>query len=200
MEIIHHKISLRSWIHTTIKHVLTPTSFAIDATVGNGYDTLFLSQYIREREHIYAFDIQIQAIHTTHSRLRQYNMLHTTKLFHIGHETMWHTLNLYTKGNPPRCSAILFNLGYLPHSDKQCITQAQTTCLGLAQALQLLALYGILSIHTYHGHPGGYEEYQQVLEWISHLSRKQYHVFALEQKNKLSHHEVVFFVQKISEE
>ena len=195
---IQYKLSLRSWIHTTIEHLLTPTSFAIDATAGNGYDTLFLSQYIKEPEHIYAFDIQRQAIENTYNRLQQHSTLYTTKLFAIGHETMWDTINFYTQGTIPHCSAILFNLGYLPHTDKTCITKPITTLYALSQALELLAQHGILSIHTYHGHAGGYEEYQAVLQWSTNLPTEKYHVFTLEQKNKKSHSEVVFLIQKIA--
>lgn len=190
---------MRSWIHDTIASVLTPTSFAIDATAGNGHDTLFLAQHITAKEHIYAFDIQSQAIQRTSQRLHEHTLLHTTTLFTIGHETMIATLDFHTKGNIPLCDAILFNLGYLPHSTKKCITQARTTCCALSQALQLLALQGILSIHTYHGHAGGYEEYQHILAWSKRLSTQEYHVFTLEQQNKKSHHEVVFFIQKVRE-
>lgn len=193
-------ITLRSYIHTTIANILRPTSFAIDATCGNGHDTAFLAQHISAAQHIYAFDVQHKAIVSTYNRLHKLGKLDTTTLFHIGHETLYATLSFHTYGALPQCDAILFNLGYLPHSDKRCITQTKTTLQAITQACSLLSLGGILSIHTYHGHHGGYEEYSAIDTWSKALPTECYHSFTIEQHNKRSHYEVVFIIQNVSKE
>lgn len=193
-----YTISLRNIIHSIISNVLTPDSIAIDATAGNGYDTLFLSDHINGSGHIYAFDIQLQAIEQTYTRLADNGKLTNTTLLHIGHQTILHTLSLLKKDIEQQCSAIIFNLGYLPSSNKQCITKPPTTLQALQQALFLLKKQGIISIHTYHGHKGGYEEYCAISEWCSSLHTEEFHIFSIEQINKHSHKETVFFIQKIS--
>ena len=48
--------------HAELDKILQCGDFAIDATLGNGYDTQFLAQKVGTSGHVYAFDIQKQSI------------------------------------------------------------------------------------------------------------------------------------------
>ena len=41
----------------------------VDATMGNGKDTLFLAELVGETGHVYAFDVQAEAVARTHERV-----------------------------------------------------------------------------------------------------------------------------------
>ena len=72
----------------------------------------------------------------------------------------------------------MFNLGYLPGSDKSCITMTETTLPALTQAMQVLRRNGLLSIMLSHGHTGGDVETKAVLDWANQLPAgcKQQHL------------------------
>ena len=65
-----------------------------------------------------------------------------------------------------QAKAIIFNLGYLPGSDKSIQTQPQSTQRALDVAQQLLHLKGMLLVTAYRGHPGGQEEADCVDQWM----------------------------------
>jgi 16S rRNA C1402 N4-methylase RsmH len=144
---------------------------AIDATVGNGHDTLFLSEQVGMAGKVFGFDIQQQAIDATLSKLESNHSFNNTQLFQISHSKMKHYIpTQYHR----KIKVIMFNLGYLPGSDKTVITSADSTLLALNQSVSLLAPSGIIAIIAYPGHQGGDEETRQIKEWCHRLSTEQY--------------------------
>jgi len=139
---------------------------AVDATAGNGHDTLFLARRVGVEGHVYAFDIQPQALEETGRRLQEAGMASRVTLLQAGHEEMERRLPAEVRGH---LAAVMFNLGYLPGSDKQRVTTASTTLQALEQAVRLLAPGGLLSVLAYRGHPGGREEAEAVGERLSSL-------------------------------
>jgi len=139
---------------------------AIDATVGNGNDTLFLAKLVGDTGHVYGFDIQASAIETTNTLLTKHKLNHRVTLLHSGHEHMNSALDSYDTDN---CVVIMFNLGYLPRSDKTIVTQTETSLTAVKQSVSLLVPGGIISILAYPGHPGGLEETKQVKAYIEYL-------------------------------
>ena len=163
MPVTRHR-SLTRIAHERLAARLTPGCFAVDATAGNGHDTLFLAQQVQSAVRVAAFDIQRQALENTNERLRQAGQVAQVELFHVGHQHMLRELPADWRG---KVAAVTFNLGYLPGSDKQTITQADNTLMALDQALQLLEPGGLLSLLVYRGHPGGQEEAAAVAEWLA---------------------------------
>lgn len=145
--------------------------FAIDATIGNGHDTLFLAERVGESGLVYGFDIQQTAIDQTTARLEAAGMIERIRLFQCGHEEM---LQLVPAEHHRQISAIVFNLGYLPSADKSVITAESTTIAALHGAIELLKPGGYLSILAYPGHPGGREETEAVKQWASDLPTEQF--------------------------
>ena len=51
--------------HLLISHIIKEGSRVVDATAGNGNDTLFLSNLVGNTGKVFAYDIQEQAIYNT---------------------------------------------------------------------------------------------------------------------------------------
>lgn len=166
-------LSLVSLAHQALTDILGPGDTAIDATVGNGHDTLFLARTVGAAGTVYGFDIQEQALDTAHQRLQEENLSGHVSLYHAGHEAMMVALPESARG---WVKAVMFNLGYLPGGDKQRTTRIPTTLAALEQARDLLAPGGAISVLAYTGHPGGREEAEAVKTWAMGLSADFYEV------------------------
>ncbi len=161
-------LSLVQQAHRVVAEVLHTGDIAIDATVGNGHDTLFLATQVGSAGKVYGFDIQQQALDSAWQRLEQAGQTAPVSLYHAGHEVMAMLLPESVAG---RVKAVMFNLGYLPGGDKQRITSTSTTLAALQAALSLLAPGGVISLLAYTGHPGGREEAEQVKGWAVALAQ-----------------------------
>lgn len=171
MHAIKKNISLVSRAHQFIAETLTAGDYAIDATAGNGHDTLFLAAMVGTQGKVYAFDIQERARHTTITRLNDYGMERPVKFILAGHQ---HLLNYIPASEQQRIKAAMFNLGYLPTSDKMIRTVARNTLKALNHAILVLAVTGRLSIIAYHGHAGGQQESDVVIHWLKQLPQQRY--------------------------
>lgn len=164
---------LHEEVQAPLKALLAEGDVAVDATVGNGQDTLFLARCVGEEGHVYGFDLQTVAIEAGARRLREAGMEARVTLHHRGHESLLETL---LPGLEGKVAAVMFNLGYLPGSDKSCITRTETTLAALEQALSLLKPAGLLSVVAYPGHAGGREEAEAVKQWARQRQAEGYRV------------------------
>ncbi|TVM19462.1 16S rRNA (cytosine(1402)-N(4))-methyltransferase [Oceanidesulfovibrio indonesiensis] len=144
---------------------------AVDATVGNGRDTLLLAHHVGEGGRVYGFDVQRRGLDIAWQRLTKAGMEQRVTLLHAGHERMAELLPADAQG---RVRAVMFNLGYLPGSDKNVVTRPETTRAALAAALSVLAPGGLVSIVAYPAHPGGAKELAAVREWCASLAAPPY--------------------------
>jgi tRNA A58 N-methylase Trm61 len=145
--------------HREIAAVLREGDLAIDATAGNGHDTVFLAKLVGETGKVIAFDVQEQAIVSTRERLAAETLLERVKLVHGSHGL------IAEHATPGSVSAVMFNLGYLPGGDHAVITRTEETLQALDGALGVLRPGGILTIVCYPGHEGGNEESSAVVAW-----------------------------------
>ncbi len=137
---------------------------AVDFTMGNGYDTEFLCRTVGMSGHVYAFDIQAQAVESTARRLREVGCPENYTLIHASH----HLVKDYVK-EPIRAG--MFNLGWLPGGDKSITTLRETTLPAIEAAIDLLAPDGILNIAVYPGHAEGEAEGKMICDYLSGISR-----------------------------
>ena len=63
------RISLVNIAHDLIRDILRPGDIAIDATIGNGHDTVFLVEQVGSSGRVFGFDIQQSAIDTTWAKV-----------------------------------------------------------------------------------------------------------------------------------
>lgn len=152
--------------------VLRPGDPAIDATLGNGHDCLFLARRVGPAGQVYAFDVQPQALERAAGRLRAAGVEQRVRLLLRGHQEMAAALPPSLSG---RVRTVMFNLGYLPGSDRSIVTRADTTLHALRAACRLLAPGGGLSVLAYTGHPGGRVETEAVKDWAEHLDPDRWH-------------------------
>lgn len=159
--------------HHLLRERLYPGDMAIDATAGNGHDTHFLAQLTGDTGMVYSFDVQGEAISATRQLLERWGVPSGSwHLVHAGHETMLSAVPVRWHGH---AGAVLFNLGYLPGSDKSIVTQTETTLAAMKSALTMLRPNGILVAVLYTGHPGGMSEAQSVRDFSTGLSGREFH-------------------------
>ncbi|PPD34701.1 MAG: 16S rRNA (cytosine(1402)-N(4))-methyltransferase [Methylomonas sp.] len=166
------RITLAETTHFIIKEHLQAGDIAIDATLGNGHDCLFLAECVGSTGHVYGFDIQTQALESTRQRLHDLNAAPVT-LIRANHADMRHYIPEAEQGH---ISAIMFNLGYLPGTDKSIMTQTQTTLQAIEVACDLLASQGLVTVMAYPGHAGGDEETRSLQAWVQNVEFKRFSV------------------------
>lgn len=167
--------------------------FIVDATAGNGHDTLFLAREAGPAGRVFAFDVQESAIMNARKRLEDANLEKYVTFVHAGHETVSKILPAEAKGN---LWAATFNLGYLPGSDKSIVTGSATTIKALAALTAIAAQGCVISIHAYRGHHGGEEEFLHVSAWLRNLSWEIWRVAEYSFINKKKNNETLFLLEK----
>lgn len=160
------RLSVTGEVHRHLKAGIGEGDIVIDATLGNGHDTLFLAQQIGDSGHLYGFDVQPAALAATADRLASKHLSGHATLFLHSHATMAAMLPAQVHGHI-RC--IMFNLGYLPGGDKSLTTFAESTLKALKQSADMLAPGGVISILAYRGHAGGEDECDRVISWSESL-------------------------------
>lgn len=161
--------SARFLARDALSRCIRPGDTVVDATMGNGHDTLFLCETVGPEGRVWAFDIQPQAVASTEARLRENGMQDRARLVCAGHETMGQYVT-----EPVR--AVVFNLGWLPGGDHAVTTRWETTRAAVEAALGLLLPLGILAVCVYPGHPEGNRERRELAEYLSALSNREYNV------------------------
>lgn len=144
-------------------------SLVIDATIGNGNDTLILAKKAT-KGHVFGFDISNQAIENT-KKLLELNNISNVTVFKTSHENMLETLKNYKK----KISLITFNLGYLPKADKKVTTKKESTIKAITDSYELIHNNGVILITVYPHHYEGKKEHIALNEFIKDKKYKIYH-------------------------
>lgn len=168
---------------------IKPDDFVIDATAGNGNDTIFLAKLVSDNGKVFSFDIQAQAIEYTKEKLLKENLINRVELIMNSHEY----INKYVK---VKIKGAMFNLGYLPGGDHAITTKGNSTILALEQTLELLLADGIISICLYYGHPEGIEELELVNSFLNTINNKDYNVIKLDYINKKNSSPKLILIEK----
>lgn len=180
-----------NYSHQLLKEVLHEGDSAIDATIGNGNDTLLMAELVGETGNVYGFDIQELALQNTRKKLLDAQVKANVELFLTGHEQLDEVIPKEEK-----IKACMFNLGYLPKSDKHIITLPQTTLTALDAALERLLPGGRVIIVAYYGHAGGEEELAAVKEYCGGLLQEEFAVVCYQFLNQRNSPPVLICVEK----
>lgn len=143
-------------------------NISVDFTLGRGNDTLFLSENF---DYVYSFDLQKECIDDF--RLKN---IDNVKLILDSHENVDKYIDSFDCG--------MYNLGYLPRSNKEVMTKAESTLISLYKAVTILNIGGFISIVLYIGHEQGKRESQEVLKFCSELDNTRFNVAYLNLLNK----------------
>ena len=159
-------------ITDTVKKLLLDNvkekNISVDFTLGRGNDTIFLSDNFY---YFYSFDLHNECIDDF-----ELKNIQNVKLILDSHENVDKYIDGFDCG--------MYNLGYLPGSNKEITTNAESTLISLYKAVNILNIGGFISIVLYIGHNQGKRESQEVLEFCSRLDNKRFNVAYLNLLNK----------------
>ena len=177
--------------HLLMRNFVQEGDRTVDATCGNGHDTLLLATLVSDSGHVWGFDIQQQAITETGRRVGDAALSQRVTLVHAGHEELARHVTMPVQ-------AVLFNLGYRPGGDRNIITRPETTASALEQSLHLLTPGGIVLVTIYPGHDGGSKEQATVDAWAAGLHPREWHCWRMGQTNVSADAPYLLLVQKVS--
>lgn len=175
-----------------IDKIVNPGDTVIDATMGNGYDTLYLAKLVGNAGKVYAFDVQEEALKSTKKKVERDNLQCYVELILDGHEN----IDKYVK---EEVSCVLFNLGYLPRAKHNIITKPETTLQALEKSLNLLKPNGVISVAIYTGHEGGMDEKNEVCQYLNNLDQNYYNVLHMNFPNQVNNPPELILVEKKGE-
>ena len=179
-------------VHDRLAKVLKPGDNAIDATAGNGHDTLFLAEQVGLAGSVFSLDMQSQALAKTAHRLKKQG-IHNVTLLQADHANLKEMIPVEFHG---KITAITFNLGYLPGGEKTFVTQSVSTIAAIDQSLDLLRPKGLLTVLAYTGHPGGMEETTAVRTFLAGVNSPRFTVNETSTNDERTFPPVLFTIEK----
>jgi methylase of polypeptide subunit release factors len=145
--------------------VLEQAKVVVDATAGNGNDTLFLAEHTAAAAQIYAFDIQAAALAHTREKTAAYaGRIEYILDSHENIDSIVHS----------SIDVAVFNLGYLPGDEHNVTTQTASTLAAVRKVLARLSCNGVCVIAAYPGHAAGALEAAALDEFLSALQVKEF--------------------------
>lgn len=179
------------FVHHVLAKQLTPQSYVIDATLGNGHDAVFMTDILGRNGRFFGFDLQPQALTSTKTKLAAATC--RVRLFCQNHATMYTTLQQFEQ----HIDCVIFNLGFLPHDTSPLTTLWTTTYSAMIQAIGLLRQRGILIIVSYPGHTEGKEEHSALERLLQRVSSQHFYITTYQQINGCNHPPVVYIIEKL---
>lgn len=144
---------------------LQPGMVIVDATAGRGRDTQLLCEAVGETGHVYAFDIQPEALESTRERLAAHGLSDRATLILDSHRN----LRQYVE----KADAVVFNLGYLPGGDHAVGTHAAESIPAIEEALAVIPEEGFVTVCLYYGGDSGFAERDALMEFFAALDHKR---------------------------
>ena len=179
--------SILPFAHRLLKEALHNGGLAVDATIGNGHDTVKLAEWT---DRVIGFDIQVEAINATRRRLVDASLLDNVTLYNKSHA------EIDTILEEQNVQAAVFNLGYLPGGDKSIVTTPESTIHAIKALQNHLLPGGLIVLVVYPGHPEGKIEADALLKFASQLDQRHWHVTRYERLNQKSSPPFVVAIEK----
>ena len=159
----------------------------LDATAGNGNDTLFLCQKTPPHCQVIAFDIQQAAIRSASRRIGQHGYNEKVRWIHDDHAKLAQFVTL-------PLDAAMFNLGYLPGQDHCLTTTPVSLGTALASLLERLAPGGRITVVAYPGHAPGRAEIEYLEDWLARCPQSRFIVSRLTFLNQRNHPAILYMI------
>lgn len=175
------KYQITEWCLRFIREHVKEGDICIDATAGNGNDTLALCQLVGASGKVIAFDIQEEAIANAKKRLEANGVAERADLHLESH------VNMGNYAEEASVSCIVFNFGYLPGGDHNLATRKESSIEAIQEGLRLLKKGGMISLCIYSGGDSGFEERDAILEELKQLDGKKYLVIVSQYFNRPNH-------------
>ena len=184
------KYQITEWCHHFIKNHVKEGEICVDATAGNGNDTLLLAELVGKTGKVYAFDIQEQALQKTRERLEEKDLEERVELVLKSHTEMGKRIR-------EEVSCIVFNFGYLPGGDHSLSTKKESSITAIETGLSLLKKGGLMSLCIYSGGDSGFEEKYGILQYLHMLDSKKYLVIVSQYYNRPNHPPIPAMIIKL---
>lgn len=165
--------------HALMQKYLNQDDILIDATLGNGFDSLYCSSIVKN---IYGFDIQEKAINNSKELLKEKANINYILDSHENYQSYL--------TNP---TAAIFNLGYLPGGNKE-ITTLSTSTLKTVKLLLDEASLRFLLLVVYPGHDEGSIESEQLKNFLNQETR--YEILKVNLINRSDKSPYIFLILK----
>ena len=172
------------------KQKLNNGDTAVDCTMGNGNDTVFLCRLVGQEGKVYAFDIQEAAEVNTRKKLEDLNYLERSEIILDGHQNIDH----YVKEH---IQLAIFNLGYLPKGNHEITTKKESTIEAVQKCLDLLKPNGIILLIIYPGHENGKVEKEGLHSFTSKLNQKEYNVASISFTNQINNPPELICIERV---
>ena len=156
---------------------LADPRLCIDATCGNGHDTLFLCSVAGENGRVIGLDIQPQAAANTNALLAANGMAA------IGRAECCDHRELLRFAPPGSADCVMFNFGWLPGAAHDVHSTADSTLPALQAGLDALKPGGVLAAVLYSGKVIGNAEKKAAAEFFRSLPLADYTVLICEFAN-----------------
>lgn len=189
---MRNNFQITEYCHLLVKQFgAEEPGFCIDATMGNGGDTVFLAQIVGKEGRVLAFDIQETAVSTTKKALEDAGVSESADLIHDGHE------NMDKYAEPSSADIVMFNFGYLPGGDHSLSTNAESSLTAVRKGLDILKKGGIMTLCIYSGGDTGFEEKEALLDFVTGLDQKKYIVISHEYINRKNNPPLPVLIKKL---
>lgn len=172
------------FVRERIKEKIKKTDICLDATCGRGNDTLFLAKLSKK---VYAFDVQKEAIDYSKNLLKEYDNI---EFINDTHENILDYIN-------ENINIAMFNLGYLPKGDKTITTKCSSTIASVSKVIKKLEVNGIITIVCYPGHPEGFIESKELIEYLKNINQKEYDIVRYDFINQINNPPFAIIIEKI---
>ena len=177
--------------HQLLKNTVKIGDTVIDATVGKGNDTLFLASLVGKTGQVIGFDVQEEAIVFTEQKCINNGVSSHVTLHQVSHEHA-HT---YVAADT-ELGGIIYNLGYLPGSDKSITTLCESTVSSIHTLLPRLRIGSLMILVVYSGHSTGKIEKQGILDYVERLNQDYYSVLRYEFINQKNNPPFLLAIEK----
>lgn len=164
-------------VHRMLTDVLAPGGLYLDATCGNGHDTLFLCGLAGPKGRVIGLDIQPAAVQATNALLAQKGMEQIGRAVQADHS------DLARFAPPGSADCVMFNFGWLPGAPHEVHSQADNSLRALQAGLDALKPGGVLSAVLYSGKVIGDSEKRAALDFFRSLPLTRYTVLVCQFAN-----------------
>lgn len=131
----------------------------------------------------------IKTLEVERKNIFKHDYFGTVIQIHDGHENIQKHVHHAIK-------CVMFNLGYLPGGDHNIGTKWETTIKAIESSLELLVLHGLVCLVVYYGGDSGFDEKNQVLEFVKKLDCKKYTVMQTEFVNQMNCPPILVLIEK----
>lgn len=184
------RINSKTLAHLMLMPILGSAKRIVDATAGNGHDTVFLAEHSSDDCVVYAFDIQQDALDSAKRLAEERGVAEKVRLVLDSHENVESHIT-------DEIDAAMFNLGYLPTGDHQITTQADSTMKAILTMVRKLSVGGMVTVVSYSGHAAGAKEQERLFAELSELPVRYYTVSSFRMINHKDTAPMLFVIEKV---